>query len=71
MTMTPEEEKELNKHLKAAAKILYKNTPPEDLRTFEEIENSLRRQILEKVGPEFASFFFQKHQELKRENPEK
>lgn len=63
--MTPQEQQQLKAHLKAAAEILYKNTDPDALKSFEGIEKSLREQILKEVGPELASFFFQKHQKLK------
>ena len=39
--MTPKETRELNKHLEAAAAILFKNTPPEKLQDFESLELSL------------------------------
>lgn len=68
--MTPEDEQQLKAHLKAAAEILYKNTAPSELKSFESIEKSLRNQILKEVGPELASFFFQKSQELKQEESE-
>jgi hypothetical protein len=38
MTMTPEDKKLLADHIKAIAKILYQNTPPEKIETFEGIE---------------------------------
>ncbi len=63
--MTPQDEQQLKAHLKAAAEILYKNTDPAALKSFEDIEKSLREQILKEVGPELASFFFQKSQKLK------
>lgn len=68
--MTPEDEQQLKAHLKAAAEILYKNTDSTELKSFESIEKSLREQILKEVGPELASFFFQKYQRLKQEEPE-
>ena len=36
-----------------------------------EVYKSVRQKMLEEVGPELGSFFFQQYQELKQENPEK
>ncbi len=47
MSMTPEEKERLAVHIKEIAKILYKNTPPEKIETFEGIEYSVREQVLE------------------------
>jgi|GEM_PF-2387283 len=41
-TMNPEDKKLLEIHIKEIAKILYKNTPPEKIETFEGIETSVR-----------------------------
>jgi hypothetical protein len=38
--------------------ILYKNTPPEALETFETIELSVREHLLETVTSELGNFFF-------------
>ena len=69
--MTPSDQEQLKAHLKAVAEILYKNTDPTELKSFDSIEKSLRQKMLEEVGPELGSFFFQQYQELKQENPEK
>jgi UDP-3-O-acyl-N-acetylglucosamine deacetylase len=71
--MTPSDQQQLKVHLKAAAEILYRNTDPTELKSFEsiEIEKSVRQKMLEEVGPELGSFFFQQYQEFKQENPEK
>jgi len=68
--MTPSDEKQLKAHLKATAEILYKNTDPTELKSFESLEKSLRDQILKEVGPEIGRFFFQKSQKLKPAEPE-
>ena len=68
---TPSDQQQLKAHLKAAAKILYRNTDPTELESFDSIEKSLRQKMLEQVGPELGSFFFQQYQEFKQENPEK
>lgn len=55
--MTPKEIRELNKHLEAAAAILFKNTPREKLQDFESLELALRDQLMEHVHPTFGHFF--------------
>ncbi len=62
--MTPEDKKLLEIHIKEIAKILYKNTPPEKIETFEGIETSVREQVLEYVSPKIAFFLSEKRQEL-------
>ena len=49
-------------YLKGAAEILYRNTEPTEISSFESIEKSLRQKMLEEVGPELATFFFQQDQ---------
>lgn len=63
MTMTPEDKKLLADHIKAIAKILYKNTPPEKIETFEGIETTVRDQVLEHVSPQITFFLSEKRQE--------
>lgn len=62
--MTPEDKKLLEIHIKEIAKILYKNTPPEKIETFEGIETSVREQVLEHISPKIAFFLSEKRQEL-------
>ncbi|AFZ08360.1 hypothetical protein Osc7112_6654 (plasmid) [Oscillatoria nigro-viridis PCC 7112] len=69
--MTPSDQEQLKVYLKAAAEILYRNTAPSELESFDSIEKSLRQKMLEEVGPELGNFFFQQYQEFKQENPEK
>ena len=69
--MTPSDQQQLKAHLKAVAKILYRNTDSTELKSFESIEKSVRQKMLSEVGPEVGNFFFQQYQELKQENPEK
>jgi hypothetical protein len=68
--MTSSERQQLKAYLEGAAEIIYRNTDPTDLKTFESIEKALRQKILEEVDPELGSFFFHKYQELKQEKPE-
>jgi hypothetical protein len=63
MTMTPEDKKLLADHIKAIAKILYKNTPPEKIETLEGIETAVRDQILEHVSPQITFFLSEKRRE--------
>ncbi|MEG4117323.1 ISKra4 family transposase [Microcoleus sp. N9_B4] len=56
--MTPSDQEQLKAYLKAAAEILYRNTDPTELESFDSIEKSLRQKMLEEVGPELGSFFF-------------
>jgi hypothetical protein len=68
--MTPSDQQQLKAYLEWAAEILYRNTDPTELKSFESIEKALRQKMLEEVGPELGSFFFQKYQELKQEKSE-
>ena len=52
--MTPEEQLIIDQKLKQVAKILYNNTPKEELATFETIELSVRNYLLEKVSPKIG-----------------
>lgn len=63
MTMTPEDKKLLADHVKAIAKILYKNTPPEKIETLEGIETAVRDQVLEQVSPQITFFLSEKRRE--------
>jgi hypothetical protein len=56
MTMTPEDKELLAAHVKEIAKILYKNTPSEQISTFEDLETAVRAQILEHVSPKITFF---------------
>jgi hypothetical protein len=69
--ITASDQQQLKAHLKAAAKIIYRNTAPTELKSFETMEKLVCQKMLEEVGPELGSFFFQQYQELKQENPEK
>ncbi len=69
--MTPSDQEQLKAYLKAAAEILYRNTDPTELKSFDSIEKSLRQKMLEEVGTELGSFFFHEYQELKEKKQEK
>jgi len=56
--MTPSDKQQLKAYLKGAAEILYRNTKPTELSSFESIEKSLRQKMLKEVDPELGNFFF-------------
>ena len=62
--MTPEEKKELNEHINAIGKILYKQTKPEQVETLSRIEETVREQVLEQISPQIGIFLSDKEQEL-------
>jgi hypothetical protein len=55
--MTPKERQEIEAHLNAVAKILYKNTNPEQLKDFESIELVAREHLLAEIAPKLGEFF--------------
>ncbi len=64
--MTEAESKELKEHLQAAAKILYKDTPKEQLKNFSGVELAVREHILTEVAPEIGNFFKREQQHRSR-----
>lgn len=54
--MTPEQQQDLDKHIQAIAKILYEDTPPEQLTTLAGIEQAVRSQMQQHVMPEVGVF---------------
>lgn len=69
--MTPEERASVDQKLREVAQILYKNTPNEELATFETIELNLREHLLGTVAPKIGEFFSIKQGEAKQEESEK
>ena len=69
--MTPEEQSIVDQKLREVAEILYRNTPREELATFETIELSVRDHLLGKVSPRIGEFFSAKQEEEKQEESEK
>jgi len=47
--MIPSDQQQLKAHLKAAAKIIYRNTDPTDLKSVESIENPSFRKCYKKL----------------------
>jgi hypothetical protein len=69
--LTEAEKIELNAHIKGAARILYQNTEPEKLKSFESIEWEVREQILTYVAPEIGNFFYQQEKRIKKDEKDK
>jgi len=63
--MTPEEKMIIEKNLAEVSAILYKYTPTEELSDFEQVELSVRKQILEQVAPQIGNFFLTQQEERK------
>ena len=61
--MTPEQEQALQEHIQAIAKILYEDTPPEELKTLAGSEQAVRAQMQKHVMPEVGVFLSQQRQE--------
>lgn len=57
--MTPEQLQELQKHAQAIAKILYDDTPAEQLTSLALIEEAVRSQMHKHVMPEVGFFLSQ------------
>ena len=55
--MLPEEQQNIKIHLQAIAEVFYKNTSPDNLKSFESIELIVRQYLVETVAPEISSFF--------------
>jgi hypothetical protein len=66
-TMKPANQKKLQKHLQAIAKILYQESEAKESHSLVEIEKTIRAQTLEYITPELGVFFSKKQQELHRE----
>jgi hypothetical protein len=61
--MTPPEEKELKEHINASAKILYRQSKPEQVETLARIEETVREQTLKHISPQIGVFLSNKEQE--------
>lgn len=69
--MTPEEQVIVQQKLREVASILYKNTPSQELETFETVELSVREHLLETVAPEIGKFFLARQEEQMQEESDK
>jgi len=64
--MTPGQRQKIKINLQEIADILYQNTPPDNLQSFESIELTVREHLVETVAPEISSFFLTQQEELLR-----
>jgi len=64
--MTPEQRQKIKINLQEIAEILYKNTPVDNLQSFESVELSVREHLIKTVAPEISSFFLTQQEELLR-----
>lgn len=64
--MTPEEQQNIKINLQAIAETLYKNTSPDNLKTFESIELTVREYLVEQIAPEISNFFLTQQGEKER-----
>jgi len=60
--MTPEQEQALEEHIRAIGKILYEDTPTEQLTTLAGIEQAVRDQMLKHVMPKVGIFLSKQSQ---------
>lgn len=60
--MTPEQQQNLQEHIKAIAKILYDDTPPEQLTSLAGIEQAVRSQMQKHVMPSVGVFLSKRRQ---------
>ncbi len=68
--MTPSEKLELEACLKRVGEILYKDSDPSRLENLEDIETTVREQVLKHVSPQITFFLSSKKQELIKERKE-
>lgn len=64
--MTPEETQAFQAHIEAAAAILFKQTPSDQLQDFESIERAVRDHMLASVSPQIGHFFKASHPNQRR-----
>ncbi len=57
--MTPEDKAQLHQSVQKVAEILYRNTPTEQLKTLEGIEQVIRSQTQQYVMPQLGVFLLQ------------
>jgi hypothetical protein len=61
--MLPEKAQQIQQHAEAIAALLYEETAPEQVKTLENIEITVREQVLEHVSPAIALFLSAQRQE--------
>ena len=62
--------RQLQEHAREIAKILYSEANPEEIKTLEGIEETVRKQLLEYVNPEIGTFLSQNQVRQKQEEKE-
>ena len=67
--MTPQQQQALQEHIQAIAKILYEDTPAEELTTLAGIEQAVRSQMQKHVMPHVGVFLSQQLQALQQDAP--
>ncbi len=70
MPLSSEEMQEVQAHMKKVAAILHRNTPAEQLKSLEGIEQSIRQHVQTHVSPELAVFLLQKQQAQRKGAPD-
>jgi len=68
--MTPEQEKELNGHIREIAKILHEDTPPEELKSLAGIEQAVRNQVQKHIAPKIGFFLLKQRREQVQDTKE-
>ena len=68
--MTPEQQQALESHIQAIAKILYEDTPREQLTTLAGIEQAVRSQMQKHVMPEVGVFLSRRRQAQQQATPD-
>lgn len=71
ITMTPEKAQRLQACVQEIAAILYEETGTSELTDLENIEKTVRTQMLEHVSPQIALFLSSKRLEPSKVNPER
>lgn len=66
--MTPTQARQLQYHLREAAKLLKEDTPDSELQDFESIELAARQHMVETVGPAIGEVFFGQESQKTQEN---
>lgn len=69
--MTPEQEKALQEYIQAIAKILYDDTPAEELKTLAGIERAVHSQMQRHVMPQVGVFLLQQRQGQQQDTDDK
>ncbi len=65
--MTPSERLELEACINRASEILYNNVEQESLETLEDIEITVREQVIENVSPRITLFLLKEKQKREKE----